>query len=147
MTQALTTDRSFGVIPIHMHDGEARFLLVQHKAGHWGFPKGHADPGETPVQAAERELHEETGLAAVRLIERPSFTESYQFTKRKSGRPVIKQVTYFLGYIDEPTVTPCPKEVIDAAWGDAGATRERISFIEGQALFDEVVAYLSQREA
>src|SRR5271157_1413900 len=28
------------------------------------LPKGHVDPGETPVQAAEREVREETGILA-----------------------------------------------------------------------------------
>lgn len=32
-----------------------------------GLPKGHMDPGETPEQAANRELKEETGFGARRL--------------------------------------------------------------------------------
>src|SRR6478609_3340420 len=33
------------------------------------LPKGHVDPGETPVQAAEREVREETGIVARPLTE------------------------------------------------------------------------------
>lgn len=33
-------------------------------AGLWGFPGGHVDLGETALDAATRELHEETGITA-----------------------------------------------------------------------------------
>ena len=43
-------------------------LLVRRRnppdAGLWGFPGGHVEPGETALNAAARELHEETGVLA-----------------------------------------------------------------------------------
>lgn len=39
--------------------GRANGLVVQ---GHWQFPGGHLEFGETPLQCAERETLEETGL-------------------------------------------------------------------------------------
>jgi 8-oxo-dGTP pyrophosphatase MutT (NUDIX family) len=46
-------------------------LVVVHRPhrGDWSFPKGHLEPGETPEQAALREVEEETGLQC-RLVER-----------------------------------------------------------------------------
>ncbi|MTH78937.1 NUDIX hydrolase [Paracoccus aestuariivivens] len=48
-------------------DGD-RVLLVQRRnppdAGLWGFPGGHVEPGETALDAAARELSEETGVIA-----------------------------------------------------------------------------------
>ncbi|MFG6080668.1 NUDIX hydrolase [Paracoccus litorisediminis] len=45
-----------------------RVLLVQRRnppdAGLWGFPGGHVEPGETALDAAARELAEETGVIA-----------------------------------------------------------------------------------
>jgi 8-oxo-dGTP pyrophosphatase MutT (NUDIX family) len=44
---------------------EGRILLV-HRARHndWTVPKGKLDPGESPLQAALREVREETGYTA-----------------------------------------------------------------------------------
>ncbi|KPB00139.1 RNA pyrophosphohydrolase [Ahrensia marina] len=35
----------------------------------WQMPQGGIDKGETPIEAAERELYEETGMSSVSLIE------------------------------------------------------------------------------
>lgn len=47
---------------------QGRTLVVQRKnepdAGLWGFPGGHVEWGETAMDAAARELHEETGVIA-----------------------------------------------------------------------------------
>ncbi len=41
-----------------------RVLLLKHVSGHWVFPKGHVEPGETQLQAALREVEEEAGVTA-----------------------------------------------------------------------------------
>lgn len=52
----------------HHIDSQDCVLLVQRKnppsAGHWGFPGGHVELGETALAAATRELLEETGVHA-----------------------------------------------------------------------------------
>ncbi|WP_281858238.1 NUDIX hydrolase [Litoreibacter halocynthiae] len=55
-----------GAIAVVVHEGQT--LLVQRRnapnAGLWGFPGGHVELGETALDAASRELLEETGVVA-----------------------------------------------------------------------------------
>lgn len=79
------------------------------------FPKGHIEPGETPEQAALREVHEETGIEA--QITRPLRETSYHFVK--DGVLVRKRVTWFLmepiGETD-PARVPRTAETEEAYW-------------------------------
>jgi 8-oxo-dGTP diphosphatase len=64
-----------------VRDAADRLLLVQRghdpEAGRWTLPGGRVEPGETPAQAAAREVAEETGLVVTvgrewLVLERPA---------------------------------------------------------------------------
>ena len=69
-------------------------LLLHYRSGHWDFPKGNIEINETEMQAATRELGEETGISKFRLIPNFRYTLSYKYT-RKSVL-ISKQVILFL---------------------------------------------------
>ncbi len=54
------------VVLLAERDNELHVLVIQRKydpfAGVWALPGGHVDPDEEPVDAAVRELEEETGI-------------------------------------------------------------------------------------
>jgi 8-oxo-dGTP pyrophosphatase MutT (NUDIX family) len=57
-----------------------------------GLPKGHPDAGESPVQAATREVREETGVEA-EPIEKLG---EVRYTYERRGKPIDKRVVFFL---------------------------------------------------
>lgn len=57
----MTQRRAFSVAIFARH--EDRILLIKHRRlGTWLPVGGEIEPGETPLEAARRELHEETGF-------------------------------------------------------------------------------------
>lgn len=93
-------DFAFGIVPIWRQPwgSGSRYLLIRHRQGHWGFPKGHRDGDESDLEAARREFEEETGLRAYDLFGETYFIEQYQFRKKK-GALVAKVVKYYPAFV------------------------------------------------
>lgn len=119
------TDRSFGVIPLKKENQQWSVLLVQQRAGHWGFPKGHPNPGESSIETAYRELFEETMLDVVELLDPIPLYENYLF--ENNGKMIDKIVEYFLARVDgEPRVDS--KEIINCNWFLMSQAMEVVTF-------------------
>lgn len=71
------------VMVVPFLDADTLLLVREYAAGlhnyQLGFPKGLIDPGETPEQAANRELKEEIGYGAGELVALKSVTMAPQF--------------------------------------------------------------------
>jgi len=59
----------------------------------WSFPKGWIDAGETPEQAAVREVKEEGGVEAKIIRKLPTLKI---FFTSKDGEKVMKFITYYV---------------------------------------------------
>lgn len=73
---------------------KGKFLLLHYGAGHWDFPKGHIEKGETIEEAARRELEEETGIKDIYIV--PGFEEKLGYFFKRDGKIVHKEVVFFL---------------------------------------------------
>lgn len=137
------TEQSFGVIPVYRKDGQTYFLLVQHNSGHWSFPKGHAEPGESEMEAARRELREETGIRDVTLYPEPTFEERYTKTAWHNPRQTVaKTVRYFLGIVRDPRVRLQAAEVQDYRWATYDEARAIITYDATRRLLEEAARAL-----
>ncbi len=83
-------ERSAGIVVVN----DSKYLLLHYDAGHWDFPKGHVEEGESSEQAALRELKEETGIADAELLS--GFAEKIRYFFKKEGQTVVKEVVFFV---------------------------------------------------
>lgn len=74
------------------------FYLFIFRRGKWDLPKGKIDEGETPQQAALREVEEETGLHKLTICRTlPSTWHLYKSPyKNSKGEIILKQTHWFL---------------------------------------------------
>ena len=95
-------------------DGKIRILLVKQyrlpaRASLWELPAGRVDKGETVLQAAKRELREETGFKAKKWTKLASFFASPGFLAEK--------MTIFLASdLTEGEKEPMEDERIELQW-------------------------------
>ena len=76
------------------------------------LPKGHVDPGETDLEAAEREVREETGLVAEPVHE----LGEARYWYRRDGRTIAKSVSFYLFRYVEGDTDDHDDEVEEARW-------------------------------
>lgn len=140
-------DESIGVVPVfNGAAGENLFLVVLHKAGHWAFPKGHQDAGESELDTAKRELYEETGIKDVELKNQKEFLEFYSFERH--GKTYYKRVKYFIGLVlNKETKTPdkFKHEIKQTKWLSYTDALEILTFKEARDLLHEVKRYLESK--
>lgn len=77
--------------------GEEAIVIVPRRRAADGsrvlaLPKGHIDPGETPAQAAAREVREEAGVEAELVCE----LGDVRYWYRREGKAIAKSVVFFL---------------------------------------------------
>lgn len=89
-----------------------QWLLIFRKK-HWDLPKGKIDKGETPEQAAIREVQEETGLQEVILGD--PLPHTYHTYKDRKDRRVLKKTHWFFMNTPETSLTPQAEEDIELA--------------------------------
>lgn len=146
-------DQSFGIIPIFMDKtGKPRFLVVQQAIGHWTFPKGHKEKGETSQQTALRELQEETGISKCDILDAAPLEIAYiipknfESTYKEKGEEVAKTVTYFLEKVHKTSVTlkRSSGEIINYMWLPYETAHERITFSEAKSILAQAFQYITQ---
>lgn len=132
-------EKSCGAIVYRKFHGNTEILLIKHvNSGHWSFPKGHIEPGETETDTAKREISEETGIEVI-LDE--SFRETVSYSPRKDTK---KDVVYFLAKAKNFDFAPQPEEIAQIKWVEIGIAPSILTYDNDKAIVNK--ARLAIRE-
>jgi 8-oxo-dGTP pyrophosphatase MutT (NUDIX family) len=116
-----------GSVAFRQGPSKPLFLVISSsRGGHWVLPKGHLEPGESPEEAALRELREEAGVTG-EIMDRLSIQEFCLETEKVT-------VQYFL-VKELSSSTPGEKRVV--RWEDKDSALNLLSFEESRNVLRE----------
>jgi 8-oxo-dGTP pyrophosphatase MutT (NUDIX family) len=104
------------------------------------LPKGHIDPGETPLTAAEREVREETGIEAEPVRE----LGEARYWYRRDGKTIPKTVTFFLFRYLGGDTKDHDDEVEEARWIDLEEAKTALTHSAEREMVGRALASLEE---
>lgn len=114
-----------GCVIVRNTDTQPLFLVIRDQYGHWTFPKGHLDDGESSTDAAVREVFEETGITGALG---PAITTIF-YDVTKKGRTFRKQVDWYILFTEQQHVTPQAEEgIYEYAWLNAHDVTQQLGY-------------------
>jgi len=119
------------------NETEDKILIIQQAEGHWGFPKGHVEDGETEVETAIREIKEETNLD-VEINEKFRYVEHYS-----PKEDVEKDVVFFVAKKIGGEIVAQEEEVQNIVWVSYAEAMERLTFESSKNVLEKVMRDLS----
>ncbi|NLM43663.1 MAG: NUDIX domain-containing protein [Clostridiales bacterium] len=105
-------EKSCGAIVYRRINNNIEFLAIKSNSpgGHWGFPKGHVEEGETEEETSIREVYEETGLI-IKLCKGFREYDKYQVSEN-----TYKEVIFFIADAMDQNVVINEDEVVEYRW-------------------------------
>ncbi len=130
---------SSGMVVYRNNRNNIEFLLLERREGFLDFPKGHIEAGESEIQAAGREVREETGLT---LSPENGFryVQDYWYTRNKTR--IHKMVIMFLAAAPPDAVVIISDEHTGYRWLTADECRKQLSYDNQKLLLDAVLQKL-----
>lgn len=115
-------------------------IILTHPEKRWQLPKGVIDDGETPEQAAKREVREEAGIET-ELVERLDKTEYWFIAGRDGVRSRFhKHVHWFLLEYISGDVADHDHEVTEARWVSVDKALNMLVFKNEREVVKKAVA-------
>lgn len=133
-------EKSCGIVVFRKNNSHFEVLLVHHNKGHWGFPKGHIEIGETEEETALRETFEETNIEAT-IIE--GFRKVITYSPKEK---TVKDVVFFVGVCENYEVLPQISEVNQVSWIEVNKAFSLITHDDERSVLQDIINYYQKKE-
>ena len=135
-------EKSCGALVVRKNGESYDLVLLRHRfGGHWSFPKGHVEGGETEAETARREIREETGLLA--NID-TAFRQTVTYYPKAN---VVKDVIFFTAQPTGGTEHAQEEEIAQIGWFSLPEALERVTYATDEEVLLAAAAYLQHKEA
>ena len=92
-------------------------LVVNQRGTSWSLPKGHIEKGENPLQAAQREIFEESGISQLEYIKPLGKYQRYRLDKNGGDDlSELKTMHFFLFRTTTKILKPLDPHNPEARW-------------------------------
>lgn len=119
---------------------EGKVLVVSQHGTSWSLPKGHIDPGENPLEAARREIYEESGVRDLELVRELGTYERHKIgANGGEDRSELKAITMFLFRTKEKSLRPVDPENPEAKWVERSKVAPLLTHEKDKEFFARVV--------
>jgi len=127
---------SAGGVVVNAH---GHVLVVNQRGNSWSLPKGHVDEGEDVLSAARREIHEESGVNRLALVEELGSYERARIGKH-GGEDLseTKTLHFFLFTTDQMELAPLDKDNPEARWVPVDEAGELLTHPKDKAFFQRI---------
>jgi len=115
------------------------YLILNYSYGHWDFPKGNIENGESELDTIKREIMEETGITDINFID--DFRQQISYRYKKKFKLVNKLVIYYIVETKSNKVV-LSFEHVNFAWLNYNDALNRLSFDNSKKILKNANEFL-----
>jgi 8-oxo-dGTP pyrophosphatase MutT (NUDIX family) len=140
----MSSEREVSAGGVVVHDGQVLVIVPTRRAADGSqvlaLPKGHLDGEETIVQAATREVREETGMVVEPLQELGEVRYWYMRDRQR----IAKSVHFFLFRLLGGDLADHDDEVLEARWMGVAQAQKALSYAGEREMVARALAICEQ---